>query len=441
MEDLAFITLTNDGYIDYTLNLLKSLELYNLDKKIKCYCIGKNGYTKLKNMGYNSFLIDDEKNRNFCKYRQKNWKNIVSKKFNIISENLKTHKYVLFTDGDIVFTNKNAISYLIENIGDNDMIIQATGGGRVCSGFFMLRSNEKTIKLFDPINIVNIKKKHWGDQIYLNNIRDKLKYKRLSKKIYPVGKIFYKNFKNINPYIIHFNFICGDKKEITMKNYNYWYLKNYKMTLETWQKIKKPVNSLLVQGSTTDGTDGWQDWSIGYNWRYMKLSNFEKGQIQIGNHNKLLMFAISSNTDKRRKKHNINRFKIIEILKKQGFNNNIIKCNEYFKELPNNKFVISPEGNGIDCHRHYEALMSGSIPICEYNKKIEKKYENLPILYTKDYSEINEEYLNKKYNEMLKKEYNFEKLFFFYFTKEQQKEIKICSKRWCEKHKLKSPYC
>lgn len=163
MEDLAFITLTNDGYIDYTLNLLKSLELYNLDKKIKCYCIGKNGYTKLKNMGYNSFLIDDNINTNFCEYRQKNWKKIVSRKFNIISKNLKTHKYVLFTDGDIVFTHKNAINYLLENIGDNDMIIQSTKTkNNVCSGFFMLKSNKKTIKLFDPINIVNIKKKKMG---------------------------------------------------------------------------------------------------------------------------------------------------------------------------------------------------------------------------------------------------------------------------------------
>ena len=35
MEELAFITLTNDGYFDYTLNLLKSLEVYNLEKKLK----------------------------------------------------------------------------------------------------------------------------------------------------------------------------------------------------------------------------------------------------------------------------------------------------------------------------------------------------------------------------------------------------------------------
>ena len=213
------------------------------------------------------------------------------------------------------------------------------------------------------------------------------------------------------------------------------------MTLKEWQKIKKPVNSLLVQGTPTDGNCLWQDWIIGYNWRYMKLSNHKKGEIQIGEHKNLLILGIKDNTDiRRRKNSSVNRLKIIETLKKNNFNNKLHKPKEYFSKLPNYKFVVSPEGSRIDCHRHYEALMAGSIPICEYNEKTEKKYEGLPILYTKDYSEINEEYLIQKYNEMLKKEYNFDKMFLYYYTKEQQKEIKRCSKHWCGKHNFESHY-
>tara|TARA_R110002072_G_scaffold87329_1_gene197125 strand:+ start:276 stop:1604 length:1329 start_codon:yes stop_codon:yes gene_type:complete len=442
MEDLAFITLTNDGYIDYTLNLLKSLEIYNLEKKLKCYCIGDECYNKLIKLGYTAILLDDKINTNFCKFRQNNWGDIVSKKFDIITENLKTHKYVLITDGDIVFTNKNAISYLLENVEDNDMIIQSSRNKRLCSGFFMLRSNEKTIKLFHPINVEKQKtEKKWGDQKYINKIKHKLKYKRLPELLYPNGKIYYENFKDINPYIIHFNFVIGENKRIRMKKYNHLYLNNYKMTLETWQKTKKPVNSLLVQGSTTDGRDGWQDWIIGYNWKYMKLSNNEKGEIQIGKHNNLLTVGIKVGTDiARRKKSSVNRLKILKTLEKTGFNNKTFRPIEYFRKLSSYKFVVSPEGNGIDCHKHYEALMSGSIPICEYNEKTEKKYEGLPILYTKDYSEINEEYLIKKYNEMLKKEYNFDKMCLYYYTKEQQEEIKICCDHWCKKHNFESHY-
>ena len=158
-------------------------------------------------------------------------------------------------------------------------------------------------------------------------------------------------------------------------------------------------------------------------------------------HKNLLILGIKDKTDiSRRKKSSVNRLKIIETLKKNNFNNKLHKPNEYFSKLPNYKFVVSPEGNGIDCHRHYEALMAGSIPICEYNEKTEKKYEGLPVLYTKDYSEINEEYLIKKFNEMLKKEYNFDKMFLYYYTKEQQKEIKRCSKHWCGKHNFESHY-
>ncbi len=57
----------------------------------------------------------------------------------------------------------------------------------------------------------------------------------------------------------------------------------------------------------------------------------------------------------------------------------------YFNSLPHFKFVISPEGNGIDTHRTYEALIFGCIPIVEYDINIQKKYEGCPIIFTKDY--------------------------------------------------------
>lgn len=73
---------------------------------------------------------------------------------------------------------------------------------------------------------------------------------------------------------------------------------------------------------------------------------------------------------------------------KNGFSNNKLSYDCYFNSLKKYKFIVSPEGNGIGCHRHYEALLSGYIPICEYNPRTEEKYKNIPILYTKDYSDI-----------------------------------------------------
>ena len=98
-----------------------------------------------------------------------------------------------------------------------------------------------------------------------------------------------------------------------------------------------------------------------------------------------------------------------------------------------NKYIISPEGNGIDCHRHYEALLAGCIPIMEKNPLAENKYANLPILWTIDYSEINNEYLESKYIEMLDLEYDFSSLFLNNYDYNIQNYIKDCGNFWIYK--------
>ena len=98
--------------------------------------------------------------------------------------------------------------------------------------------------------------------------------------------------------------------------------------------------------------------------------------------------------------------------------------------MPSYKFVISPEGNGIDCHRHYEAIMAGCIPIMEKNILVENKYKNLPILYTTDYTEITDEYLNNVYVSMLDKQYDFSSLFIKNYDNTTQNYIKYCGNSW-----------
>jgi hypothetical protein len=98
--------------------------------------------------------------------------------------------------------------------------------------------------------------------------------------------------------------------------------------------------------------------------------------------------------------------------------------------LPKYKFVISPEGNGIDCHRHYEALIAGCIPIVESNEHIKEKYKGCPILYTQDYNEITEDYLKKKYEEMIDIKYDFSRLFLPFYKPEVKKIIKDCGNYW-----------
>lgn len=106
---------------------------------------------------------------------------------------------------------------------------------------------------------------------------------------------------------------------------------------------------------------------------------------------------------------------------------------DYFESLPKYKFVISPEGNGVDCNRHYEALMAGCIPIVELNPIIQAKYGDVPILYTQDYSEITPTYLEEKYAEMLDRKWDFSRLFLSSWSSEEQMLIKYRGDYWCKK--------
>ena len=229
-NSLFFLTLTNTGYINYTLNCLKSLEKINFDIDLHCYCIGKNGFEILKSKGYKTTLIDEEENSKFETFRKGNWSQITFNKFKIIYENLLKYNYVCITDGDIVFENSNFMNYLLQNINDNDILIQNdtmfdNDNSELCSGFMFIKSNQNTLELFNPKIIESNKRKlGWDDQVYINNIKNKLKYKKLPLDLFPTGKYYYTNHKKIKPYIIHFNWVIGHKKQDKMIKYNKWLL-------------------------------------------------------------------------------------------------------------------------------------------------------------------------------------------------------------------------
>lgn len=185
----------------------------------------------------------------------------------------------------------------------------------------------------------------------------------------------------------------------------------YTFTLREWQQLEKPKEEYLYNCSEFDRLeDGWVDFSIGMSFQLINYKDsFDK--IQFGNHENLVTCSIGEWTDRRRRPSGKNRDSILKTLQQNNIFNQRVDSIEYFKILPTYKFIISPEGNGIDCHRHYEALMAGCIPIVEYHKGIREKYKGCPVLYTNDYSEITEKYLLQKYEEMIDKEYDFSKLF------------------------------
>lgn len=86
----------------------------------------------------------------------------------------------------------------------------------------------------------------------------------------------------------------------------------------------------------------------------------------------------------------------------------------YLCNTAQSKFVLSPRGGGLDCHRTWEAFYMGAIPIVRSSVS-DGLYDGLPILIVKDWNDITPELLERKYNEMSTKTYHLERLWADYW--------------------------
>lgn len=236
--DVVFIMLTNDGYLEYTLNCIESLRRIGSLLKVKCYCIGEKSYNILKKNGVNVISLDSNL-LEFEKFYGKNWTNMMYVKLKIIYDNLLNHDYVLYADGDIVFEKREFYNYILNIIEDKnvDLICQNDYGvDSICAGFMLIKSNPVTLKLFNAhTNVIegvtyicnkeeDIKEK--DDQSYIDRYLKSdgnIKVKKLSNILFPNGKFYYENVDKIEPYIIHFNWVVGDEKKNLMKKYGKMY--------------------------------------------------------------------------------------------------------------------------------------------------------------------------------------------------------------------------
>jgi len=90
-------------------------------------------------------------------------------------------------------------------------------------------------------------------------------------------------------------------------------------------------------------------------------------------------------------------------------NQRFTKRTENWKNITNCAFVLSPFGMGMDCHRTWEALCLGAIPIIKA-PHFQKMFEDLPVLIVDKWSEITRELLDKTLREFKTREFKYEKL-------------------------------
>jgi len=230
-----FFTITNNGYKDYTHNMLLSLRNFQLDKKVLIVCIDTESSTYFQKEGYYTYVLNLGMSE-FTEFRQKNFDRICYAKLLLIYKFLCMGYHVLYTDGDIVYAN-NPIAYL-ESQGkvEGDMWIQNDSViddsyQNVCAGFMYVRSNEVTRRYFN-IEIPEFTSRYLecipmnNDQTYLNcYIIPYLHTHLFPLKQFPNGNYYYHFHQDIpqeSLIMVHFNWVVGHAKKEKMKEYGMW---------------------------------------------------------------------------------------------------------------------------------------------------------------------------------------------------------------------------
>jgi hypothetical protein len=231
-------SVTNSGYLLYTMNMLKSLSRFGLDRKMLIVCIDKKAHNVLAGLGYNTFCIDDKELGKFCPWNTKGYDKICYLKLVLIYRILTLNKNVLLVDGDIVFlrnpledifkwTHSTSIDVFVQNDAQDNLNIT-----NMCTGYMYIKANERLIKLYDCVSELGQKRYMTcafdnNDQTYFNNfVKPNCKMEPLMLEAYPNGKYFYENAPTLlgTAILVHFNWVHGHLKMAKMKEYKMWLL-------------------------------------------------------------------------------------------------------------------------------------------------------------------------------------------------------------------------
>jgi hypothetical protein len=123
-------------------------------------------------------------------------------------------------------------------------------------------------------------------------------------------------------------------------------------------------------------------------------------------------FNISTNALKRTEIYNTIKEKLFI-----DFDTVVHPYQEYLTKLKSYKYTISPPGNSVDCHRIWESIYLGVIPIVEKHIALESWYD-LPILFIDSFDNLTEQLLNEQYDALIAK--SKEKAYIDYYRKLMQ---------------------
>lgn len=170
-----------------------------------------------------------------------------------------------------------------------------------------------------------------------------------------------------------FNLICHNS-DLSFTNDHYEKIKSYVYRIYAINNNCDDVNVITIP-------IGFQDYPSNHFKliieSMLKSKNTEKNNLLYMN------FSVDTNLIKRREC--FEKFKHYDWVLIRSK----ISKDQFMKDVLNSKYILSPEGAGIDCHRIYEALSCGSIPIVKKSNSImDEFYKKLPIKLVNEWDEI-----------------------------------------------------
>jgi hypothetical protein len=98
------------------------------------------------------------------------------------------------------------------------------------------------------------------------------------------------------------------------------------------------------------------------------------------------------------------------------FESNFVPRNSTWLRQAECMFVVSPEGAGMDCHRTWEAILLGCIPIIS-RSPLSHLFVELPVLIVDDWQQVNQITMLDYLKTLPERKFNFSTLFLDYWTR------------------------
>ena len=120
-------------------------------------------------------------------------------------------------------------------------------------------------------------------------------------------------------------------------------------------------------------------------------------------------------------------------LVKRGHNG--VEYRSYLDDLASSAYCVSPRGNGLECHRTWEALYLGCVPIVKRSTSSERLYSGLPVMQVDDFAEVNEEMLRESLRLFPRAAFHHPALYLEHY----RREFETCAARLGRRRALAGP--